>query len=50
MTAAQRGPFELAVWRSCSKAWREANCVTEFDEYWSSDGDGRRTIDVAVWS
>lgn len=50
LTPEKRGPFELAIWRSCTKAWREANNITEFDEYWAPDGDGRRTIDVAVWS
>jgi hypothetical protein len=41
--------LQVEVWHSCTKDWREANGVEEFDSYWSPEGDGRRSITVAYF-
>lgn len=43
--------LSVSVWRSCTKAWREANCWDEYaDSWWAQDGDGAREIRVVWWS
>jgi hypothetical protein len=37
----------IEAWHSCSKAWKEAECVEDWDGYmdwWAPDGDGKRTV------
>jgi hypothetical protein len=38
--------LHVQQWRSCTKSWREANGVDDWDDYWSPDGDGARTCHV----
>ena len=38
--------LKVETWRSCTKAWREAEGIYEFDSYWAPHGDGSRTIQV----
>lgn len=40
--------LKVETWRSCTKAWREAEGVGDFEEYWAPQGDGKRTANV-VW-
>lgn len=39
---------KIETWRSCSKQWREDNGADEWEAYWSTEGDGRRLIEV-LW-
>ena len=47
--------LKVEVWRSCTKAYREAEGIdSDYQDYWSPDGDGRRSIHVlylarSVW-
>ncbi len=39
----------IEVWRSCTKAWREAEGIDVDAGWWSPEGDGRRSITVAYY-
>src|SRR4051812_7271100 len=36
-------------WMSCSKAYRDEHCDAYIDDWWSADGDGKRSITVAYY-